>query len=94
MTDETDMKSEIERRVEAMPEEMRDHLKILIYSLVRCYEEGTKEKALLIFGSDESMNDIITVNCNAIDASQLLAAASDIYSHINTRGAPPKEMFN
>ena len=90
----SDMKSEIETRVGALSEDMRDHLKHVIYHLVRCYSEDSKEKALVVFGDEDTMKDIVTVNCTPMDAARLLEAVNDTFNFINTKDAPPKEMFN
>jgi hypothetical protein len=88
------MEEEIERRVAAMSEEQRNHLRALIYEFVKCYEDEGKDSAVIILGTPTSVDNLITVNCNHMEAMQLMLTANDIFGHLNTRGAPPKEKFN
>jgi len=86
---------EVERRVEQMNLEQREHLKALIYELVRCYEEGGKHCAVLIFGTaDEGIENFLTMNCTTMEAGNMLLAANDFIGYLNTKDAPPKEKFN
>ena len=89
-----DMEKEIERRVMAMSENQREHLRSLMYEFVRCYDKDGKDCAVIILGTGESIDNIITMNCDSMEASQLLVGANDFFGYLNTRDAPPKEMFN
>ena len=89
-----DMEADIERRVMAMSENQREHLRSLIYEFVRCYERGSKDCAVLILGTGSSIDNVVSLNCDSMEASQLLMAANDFFGYLNTRDAPPKEMFN
>lgn len=84
----------IEAQVAAMTEAQRDHFKMLLVALLRCYAED-KHAAVVILGdlSDESAS-VVTVNCNEMDAATLLLAADDFFNYINMRGAPAKEAMN
>ena len=92
--DMKDMEKEIERRVTAMSDQQRDHLRILIYEFIRCYDKANKDCAVVIFGTGDSLDNIITMNCDSMEASQLLVGANDFFGYLNTKDAPPKEMFN
>jgi hypothetical protein len=37
---------------------------------------------------------VMTVNCDEMDAAQLLQATSTFFESVNMADAPPKEMFN
>lgn len=88
------MEREIERRVEAMTPNQRAHLRSLIYEFVRCYDKDGKDCAVVILGTGESIDNIITMNCDSIEATQLMLAANDFFGYLNTKDAPPREMFN
>jgi len=40
------------------------------------------------------MAGVVTLNCDEMEASQLMLAANDFFGFLNTLGAPPKENFN
>lgn len=90
----SDMKTEIEQRINAMSEDMREHLKEVVYRLVRCYEDGTDEHALIVLGSSDGSGDIVSINCDTMKSANLLQTVNHILETINTHDAPPKEMFN
>lgn len=90
----SDMKTEIEQRINNMSEDMREHLKEVVYRLVRCYEEGTDEHALVVLGGGDGTGDIVSINCDTMKSANLLQSVSAILETINISDAPPKEMFN
>ena len=89
-----DMEKEIERRVMAMSENQREHLRSLMYEFVRCYDKDGKDCAVIILGTGESIDNIITMNCDHMEASNLMLGANDFFGYLNTKDAPPREMFN
>jgi len=89
-----EIEQEIERRVTAMTESQREHLRGLIYEFVRCYDKDGKDCAVVILGTGESIDNIVTMNCDSMEATNLMLAANDFFGYLNTKGAPPREMFN
>jgi hypothetical protein len=71
---------ELERRVEAMSDEEQHHFRLLIHKIVMCYGQGKAR--------------VVTLNCNEMEASQLMLAANDFFGFLNVLDAPPKEKFN
>jgi hypothetical protein len=89
-----DMEREIERRVMAMSDNQREHLRSLMYEFIRCYDKNEKDCAVVLFGTGTRIDNIVTMNCDHMEASQLMLGANDFFGYLNTRDAPPKEMFN
>ena len=85
---------ELERRVEAMSDEEQHHFRLLIHKLVMCYGEGKAQGVVIIGRAEDQMAGVITLNCNEMEASQLMLAANDFFGFLNTVDAPPKEQFN
>ncbi len=86
--------AELERRVEAMSDEEQAHFKLLIHKLVMCYGEGKAQAVVVIGRAEDSMAGVVTLNCNEMEASQLMLAANDFFGFLNLLDAPPKEQFN
>jgi hypothetical protein len=86
---------EMEERIKTLSKEERAHLKACIYRVVMCYK-GTDAKGLLLFKGHliGDMAEVITLNCNEMEASEMLEGLRDYFEHLNLRDAPPKEMFN
>ena len=85
---------ELERRVEAMSDEEQHHFRLLIHKLVMCYGDGNAQAVVIIGRAEDQMAGVVTLNCNEMEASQLMLAANDFFGFLNTLDAPPKENFN
>ena len=85
---------ELERRVEAMSDEEQAHFKLLIYKLVMCYGEGQAQGVVIIGRAEDAFAGVVTLNCDEMEASQLMLAANDFFGFLNVLDAPPKESFN
>ena len=86
--------AELHRRVEAMSDEEQEHFRLLIHKLVMCYGEGKAQGIVIIGRAEDQMAGVVTLNCNEMEASQLMLAANDFFGFLNVLGAPPKENFN
>jgi hypothetical protein len=85
---------ELHRRVEAMSDDEQAHFKLLIHKLVMCYGEGKAQGVVIIGRAEDSMAGVVTLNCDEMEASQLMLAANDFFGFLNLLDAPPKENFN
>jgi hypothetical protein len=86
--------AELERRVEAMSDEEQHHFRLLIHKLVMCYGDGNAQGIVIIGRAEDQMAGVVTLNCNEMEASQLMLAANDFFGFLNLVDAPPKENFN
>ncbi len=88
------IEEEIERIVAKMSDLERMHLRSLLYAITKCYDKDTSDCAVIILGSDASIDSYVSLNCDSMVAAQLLHGANDFLGYLNTKDAPPKEMFN
>jgi len=86
--------AELHRRVSAMSDDEQAHFKLLIHKLVMCYGEGKAQGVVIIGRAEDSMAGVVTLNCDEMEASQLMLAANDFFGFLNLLDAPPKEQFN
>jgi len=85
---------ELERRVAKMSDEEQAHFKLLIHKLVMCYGEGNAQGVVIIGRAEDEFAGVVTLNCDEMEASQLMLAANDFFGFLNLMDAPPKEQFN
>ena len=85
---------ELERRVGSMSDEEQAHFKLLIHKIVMCYGDGNAQGVFIIGRAEDQVAGVVTLNCNEMEASQLMLAANDFFGFLNVLGAPPKENFN
>jgi len=79
--------------LDTLTQEQRDHLRILIKKLVSVYLEDDLH-AVVVVGRDEEKAELFTVNCNEMEAANMLHKLNDFFTVMNTLDAPPKEMMN
>jgi hypothetical protein len=83
----------IEQRLGEMSEEEREHFKLVVLQLIKCYGDDA-DQAVLIIKSKGDMAGIVTMNADDMEAASLLLEANDFFGYLNMAGAPPKEAFN
>ena len=86
--------AELHERVQAMSDEEQVHFKLLIHKFVMCYGEGKTQGVVIVGRAEDNIAGVVTLNCNEMEASQLMLAANDFFGFLNLLDAPPKENFN
>jgi hypothetical protein len=76
-----------------MSEDEKEHFKMVILQLVKCYGPDP-DQAVLLIKSKGDMAGIITMNADDMEAAELMLEANDFFGYLNMAGAPPKEAFN
>lgn len=89
-----DMEKEIERIVGQLDDMAKLHLRAIIYDIVRCYEKTEDNCAVVVLGTSQGTEAAISINCDSMEAANLLLGANNFFGYLNTKDAPPKEMFN
>jgi hypothetical protein len=92
--DKIDEQKEMEQVLSAMSEHQRDHLKIIIKSLIQCYQRDDRHGLLLIGSDKKETLTIIAINADEMSAANLLSAADEYINFRALEEAPPKELFN
>ena len=83
----------IEARLALMDDDEKQHFKIVIMELIKCYGPDP-DQALILFNGSDRLGGIVSLNCTEMDAAELLLEANNFFGYLNTIGAPPKEAFN
>ena len=87
--------AELEAHIASMTTAEKQHFKLLICTLARCYGEKPEFQGLVLLGIPEKAAcSVLSLNCEEMEGAKMLQAATDFFSFINTQDAPPKEMFN
>jgi hypothetical protein len=83
----------LEKQLALMSDEEKSHFKMVILELVKCYGPDP-DQALILFNGSDKLGGIVSLNCNEMEAAQLLLEANDFFGFLNIIDAPPKEAFN
>lgn len=83
----------MEKQLALMSDEEKAHFKMVVLELIKCYGPDP-EQALILFNGSEKLGGIVSLNCDEMEAAEMLLEANDFFGFLNTIGAPPKEAFN
>jgi hypothetical protein len=91
----TEAEKKMGARIATLSTKEQEHLKECIHRLAMCYGEDACTGLLLIKGHlIGGMGEVITLNCNDMEAAEILEGLRKYFEHVNMMDAPPKEMFN
>jgi len=85
---------EIERIIAKLDDDERMHLRSVFYAITRCYDKDGTDAAVVIFGNTEGVESFASLNCDSMLAARMMEGANDFLGYLNTKDAPPREMFN
>jgi hypothetical protein len=88
-----DHEQTLEARLALMSDEEKQNFKMVVLELIKCYGPDGDQAVILFHGSDK-LGGIVTLNCNEMEAAELMLEANDFFGFLNVIGAPPKEAFN
>ena len=85
---------ELEDIVSSMTDEQQAHFKMLISGLVQCYAKGGPNAVVIKGYADDPFAEVMTVNADAMQATQLMISANNFFNYLSLRDAPPRKEFN
>jgi len=88
-----DHEQNLEARLALMNDEEKQHFKMVVLSLISCYGPDAN-KAVLMVKIGEELSGLTTLNCDEMEASEMLLEINSFFGFLNTMDAPPKEAFN
>ena len=83
----------MEARLATMSDEEKTHFKMVVLSLISCYGPDANKAVLMVKIGDE-LSGLTTLNCDEMEAAEMLVEVNSFFGFLNTMDAPPKEAFN
>ncbi len=83
----------LEKRLALMDDDEKLHFKMAVLALVTCYGPEANQAVLMIKTKGE-LSTLTTMNCDEIEATEILLEVNSFFGFLNTIDAPPKEAFN
>ncbi len=83
----------LETRLALMDEEEKQHFKMVVLALISCYGPDAN-KAVLMVKIGEELSGLTTLNCDEMEAAEMLLEVNSFFGFLNIMDAPPKEAFN
>ena len=81
-------------KLDSMSPERREHMRIVVRALVECYVRDDVRALIVVSEDDNPFGELLTINCNDMEAMGLLQKVSEVMLNVATADAPPKEMMN
>lgn len=81
-------------KLESLSPERREHMRIVVKSLMECYLRDDVRAIVVVSEDENPFGELLTINCNDMEAMGLLQKVSEVMLDVTTRDAPPKEMMN
>jgi len=88
-----DNEQTLEARLALMNDEEKTHFKMVVLSLISCYGPDANKAVLMVKIGDE-LSGLTTLNCDEMEAAEMLLEIDSFFGFLNTMDAPPKEAFN
>lgn len=83
----------MEARLALMDDEEKKHFKMVVLALISCYGPDANKAVLMVKMGDE-LSGLTTLNCDEMEAAEMLVEVNSFFGFLNTMDAPPKEAFN
>ena len=81
-------------KLASMSPERREHMRIVVKALVECYTREDAHAVLVISEDKNPFGELLTINCNDMEALHMLQQVRELMTEVVTADAPPKEMMN
>lgn len=88
-----DKEHDIEKRLALMDDDEKMHFKMAVLSLISCYGPDANKAVLMVKIGDE-LSGLTTMNCDEMEAAEMLLEVNSFFGFLNIMDAPPKEAFN
>jgi hypothetical protein len=81
-------------KIDKLTQDQREHLRKAIEGLVECCVDETRHAVVVLGKDDDPRAEVLTLNCNEMDAAFMLSCLTETFMSANLEDAPAKEMFN
>jgi hypothetical protein len=81
-------------KLELLSPEKREHMRIVVKGLIECYLRDDVRALVVLSEDDNPFGELMTINCNEMEALGMLQKVSEVMLDVATKDAPPKEMMN
>ena len=89
-----DHEQTLEARLALMSDEEKQHFKMVVLALIACYGPDATNKAVMLIKINDELSGLTTLNCDEMEAAEMLVEVNSFFGFLNTMDAPPKEAFN
>ena len=89
------VEAELQSRIELMTDKEKKLFKEAILRMSLCFGDQPIQGMMIFIGHIPlGAAEVLQFNCSDMDAVGILESATNYFNFLNTKDAPPKEMFN
>jgi hypothetical protein len=81
-------------QVDSLSQEKRDHLRLVVKTLIKCYTDGKAHGVVLVDHEDSDRTEMLCINANEMDAAMIVGLAATAMTNDIMAEMPDKEMLN
>lgn len=81
-------------QVDSLSQEKRDHLRLVVKSLIKCYTDPKAHGVVLIDHEDSDRTEMLAINASEMEAAALIGIASAALTNDIMADMPEKGMLN
>jgi hypothetical protein len=85
--------AEFFEQVNSLDKEQRDEFAKVVKLLIRCFTKDDAKAVVVIKGVDV-LSKVVALNCDEMEAANMLEGLRGYLEFVNMQDAPAKEMFN
>ena len=81
-------------QVDSLSKEKRDHLRLVVKTLIKCYTDDKAHGVVLVDHEDSERTEMLCINANEMDAAEIVGLASYAMTNDIMSDMPDKGMLN
>lgn len=81
-------------QVDSLSQEKRDHLRLVVKTLIKCYTDDKAHGVVLVDHDDSDRTEMLCINANEMDAAMIVGLAATAMTNDIMAEMPDKEMLN
>ena len=86
--------AEFMAQIDSLSQEKRDHLRLVVKSLIKCYTDPKAHGVVLVDHEDSDRTEMLCINANEMDAAEIVGLASYAMTNDIMSEMPDKGMLN
>jgi hypothetical protein len=81
-------------QVDSLSKEKRDHLRLVVKSLIKCYTDPKAHGVVLVDHEDSDRTEMLSINASEMEAAMLVGVAASALTNDIMADMPDKGMLN
>jgi hypothetical protein len=85
---------DLEAHIETMTDKEREAFKACVIRLALCFGKSPIGAVLVMHNQLSGLGEVFQINCNEVEALEIVQSAQQYFKFVTTKDAPPREKYN